>query len=77
MRSLSTTQRRLYTALFLVAGLFGFATQRAFAVASQPAPEYDKQCYYDAGGTPSCQYCEQTCLGQGYVCCKIVVQPQT
>lgn len=63
---------RLYLSMFALSGVLAFGAQGATAAA---AGGYDRQCYYDSGTEPRCQYCEQTCLGEGYVCCAVVVQP--
>jgi hypothetical protein len=73
MKSLIASPVRFYLALFVLAGLTGFGTRQAAALAA--APVYDKQCWYDVGTTPRCQDCYGTCGGAGYVCCGIVVQP--
>jgi hypothetical protein len=68
MKALSNTRRRFFVGLFILAGIGGFATQGQSAVA-----QGDKQCWYEVGTTPACDYCFDGCMGSGYVCCTIVV----
>lgn len=54
----------VFMGAFLGSGAIGYSQQ-----ASQ-------QCYYRIGIDPanSCTGCADTCLGDGYKCCKIVVE---
>jgi|GEM_PF-4204176 len=68
---------RFYLTLFVVSALTGLGADRAFAYYSnaQAEAKLDRQCSYDTGSNPRCQYCDGSCLGSGYVCCGITVGP--
>jgi hypothetical protein len=69
MKSFIRVPSRYSLVLFVAAGLTGFGTRQATAL---PAEGDLKQCWYDTGTTPRCQYCEGPCQSGG-VCCRIVV----
>jgi hypothetical protein len=70
-----TSRPWFYIALFLVSLMSGFGTQRAIAYEEEAEAGLDRQCSYDTGSTPRCQYCDRTCRGTGWVCCSITVGP--
>lgn len=64
-------KNRILMVLFALVGVCaGAASTVPTATASG-----SQQCYYDAGIDPenSCTTCSQTCLGDAYQCCDIVV----
>ena len=60
------------TALLLLAGMLG-----AFAGSWMEARAQTRQCYYrpDIDPPNSCTACADTCMGQGYLCCEIIIRP--
>ncbi|MDZ4390337.1 MAG: hypothetical protein U0974_11490 [Gemmatimonadales bacterium] len=55
-----------------VAGLAGGSVQALKAAEEQQGSQ---QCYTQEGATGRCPACALKCLGAGYLCCGIVVDP--
>lgn len=67
MKTIVNSTRRVYVVLFILAGMFAFATQPIKAAESDDI----KGCWYEEGDEPACDICGWDC-DWDQVCCIIV-----
>jgi hypothetical protein len=63
MNSLKNRRVPLFTALFILAGFFGYG--------AEPADAGLNGCWYEEGNPPACDICGYDCKIPGQQCCSI------